>query len=119
MTDELPYAGPERRVEPSGGNGGTYHDPEDLVEKTLERAAQKVATASVPATTPILSRTEAIVAIAILSIMNIAIFFVVNENRQDTRAHRTDFKAACQVIVAAAPPENVQEFTRRLAECLD
>lgn len=91
--------------------------PENLVDQAVERAAEKVASVTLPAG-PVLSRTEGLLIAAVLAILNVAGLFVGLQSWNDTRAHRADFKEVCQLIVERSPQESAAEIGRRLAECL-
>jgi hypothetical protein len=94
--------------------------PENLVEQTIERAAQKVADGATTANgTPVLSRIESLAVVAVLAVLNLANLWVAVDNRSNAAAHRDDFKAVCQLIIEELPSEqNTTDLARRFAECL-
>jgi hypothetical protein len=115
MTD----APPSDEAAPNGNNGPRRVDPDDdLVERTLEKAADKVASVTVPGGPPVMNRMEAFAAVAVLVILNMAGAFVGLQIRAEMRGHRQDFKTICQIIVEQAPQERAKDLATRLAECL-
>ena len=120
MTD-IPYAGPERRAAtpPEGTPVVQQVPPEDLVEQTLQKAADKVASVTIPGGPPIMNRTEAIASVAVIVILLLSNIFIDLRTYTSNKAHRQDFRTVCQIIVNQAPPETAKELATSLAECLD
>jgi hypothetical protein len=92
--------------------------PDDLVEQTLERAADKVASAGGVADGAVMNRTEALVSVALVVLLELAGLFVVVTTRSEMRQHREDFSEVCQLIVNQAPPEKAVELARQLSRCV-
>jgi hypothetical protein len=124
MTEPTPGpAGPTGPEGPPGPPGPARTPPnglpgDDLVERTLERAAEKVAAVTVPGGPPIMNRNEAICAVALLVILNLAALFVNVWNLRDTKEHRNDFRVVCRILVERAPAEAAKDLATRLADCL-
>lgn len=94
--------------------------PDNIVEQTLERAAQKVADgATVPLGTPIMRRTEAFVALAILIIINTANLVVALQGRNHTQGNSEDHRIVCELVVATVP-HDIQDpdIAKILARCI-
>lgn len=94
--------------------------PENLVDQAVERAAEKVASVTVPSGPPVLSRAEGFTLTAALVILNLAALFVGLQTRSEMQEHRADLRHICQLIVEihAVEPPNPTAIGRRLAECL-
>lgn len=92
--------------------------PEDLVGQAVERAAEKVAAVTVSNGRSGMNRTEGLICVAVLVILNFAVLFVGLRTYNDIQAHKEDFGAMCEVFVNFAPPERTTELAKALAACL-
>lgn len=98
-----------------------HGDPDDVVERAVERAATKVAAAATPtngSSPELLSKIGSITAVAIIVIVGLVNFVVNLQTRNSIQNHARDFKAICQIIVQQSPPEAAKDLAVKLAECL-
>lgn len=116
MTDPVPP--PEDVLPPLPSPPVQQVTPENLVEQTLERAAGKVASVTVPGGPPVMNRMEAIA--SVVAILIILAFNILIDLRtyNATKGHREDFQIVCQLLVERAPQEQARDLASRLAECL-
>lgn len=91
--------------------------PDDLVERTLEKAASKISNGTIPSQGS-LSRFEALGFLGVLIVLNLGALLLGLLNWGATQEHRDDFKSICQIIVKQAPPEVAKDLAEQLAECL-
>jgi hypothetical protein len=131
MTDEptLPEPEPQRRYDDPGNpiNEGVPEstDPDDVVGRVVEKAAQKVANSvtSSPSPKATMSRVEAWGAIIALIILNVASLIATITLRNDhehltntTIENRHTTQAACELIGQAVPNVDPAKLARCLAK---
>lgn len=97
----------------------TDSSEDDIVEKVVERAAEKAVAAAVqpPICRSGMSRGEALVAIAVLIILNFSALFLALQNRNEGRERRSDIENLCALLSEKQPlPLQSVEL---VARCLD
>jgi hypothetical protein len=94
--------------------------PDDLVQQTVNRAADKVAIAAAtsPATPALLNRGESMVVIAVLIVLLLANLYMNLEARSDMRQHQEDSRVVCQLLLERTPAEDARALATQLAQCL-
>ena len=91
--------------------------PDDIVEKTLERAAEKVAAVTVPGGTPVMSRNEGFVVVAVLVILNLASGWLSLQAWSETKGNNSDHKIICQLVNRSLPTQD-RDVAEYLAKCI-